>query len=137
MEISFAEIENAFLFVCLEPPHSHYVYLNKETGEMYYKSELGDSDVLPDDIDDEKYISIPDRYELNLGKYLVFEFTSEYLPEESEKIYSIFEHKGAYSRFKDLLERKGKLDDWYRFEDERQKTALRQWCQDNGIKVTV
>ncbi len=135
MEISFSDIENAFLFVCFGPPESHYAYLNKETGELYYTSDMGDSDVLPDDIEDEKYVAIPDKYELNLGKNLVFEFMSEYLPEESEKVYSIFRHKGAYSRFKDLLERRGKLDEWYRFEDERQKKALKDWCQDNGIKI--
>ena len=97
MEISFSDIENAFLFVCFGPPESHYAYLNKETGELYYTSDMGDSDVLPDDIEDEKYVAIPDKYELNLGKNLVFEFMSEYLPEESEKVYSIFRHKGAYS----------------------------------------
>ncbi len=136
MAISLDDIESAFLFVSIAPQYAHNVYLNKETGEMYYTSDMGDSDILPDDIEDEKYITIPDKYELNLGTYLVFEFAGEYMPEESEKIYSIFEHKGAYSRFKDLLERKGKLDEWYRFEDDRQKKALKDWCQDNGIKVT-
>ncbi len=136
MAISFDDIENAFLFVCYGPPHSHYAYLNKETGEIYYTSDMGDSDILPDDIEDEKYITLPDKYELNLGKTLVFEFTSQFLPEESEKVYSIFGHKGAYSRFKDLLERKGKIDEWYKYEDERQKKALKEWCHDNGIKVT-
>ena len=135
MEISFDEIEYAFLFVCIGPPHSHNAYLHKETGELYYTSDMGDLDVLTDDIEGEKYTTIPDKYELNLGKYLVFEFTNEYLPEESDNVYSIFQHKGAYSRFKDLLERKGRLDDWYRYEDERQKKALKEWCHENGIRV--
>jgi hypothetical protein len=136
MAISFDDIEKAFLFVSLAPQYTHNAYLNKETGDIYYSSDLGDSDILPDDIEDEKYTAIPDKYDLDLGKNLVFEFTRKYLPEKSEKVYSIFEHKGAYSRFKNLLERKGKLDDWHSYEDERQKSALKNWCQDNGIEVT-
>ena len=114
----------------------HNAYLCKETGEIYYTSEMGESDELPEDIDDnDKYIAIPHKNELDLGKILVFEFTKKYLPEEVEKVYSIFRHKGAYSRYKDLLERKGSLDDWHNFEDERQKQALKEWCRENEIEL--
>lgn len=111
-------------------------YLCRETGQIFYTSEMGDSDDLPEDIDDvEKYIAIPHKNDLDLGKALVFEFVSEYLPEELERVYSIFRRKGAYSRFKDLLASKGALEDWYKFEDQRQKDALKRWCRDNGIEI--
>ena len=43
-------------------------YLDRQSGKIYWHSEVGDNDEeLPDDIDDEKYISIPDKRELNLG----------------------------------------------------------------------
>ena len=114
----------------------HNAYLCKETGEIFYTSEMGDSDELPDDIDDpDRYIVIPHKNELDLGKVLVIEFTSEYLPEELDKVYSIFRRKGAYSRYKDLLESKGVLKDWYEFENERQEIALKEWCQENNIDI--
>jgi hypothetical protein len=115
----------------------HYKsYLCKETGEIFYTSEMGDSDELPEDIDDtEKYISIPHKNELDLGRALVLEFTSAYLPEELDEVYLIFRHKGAYSRYKDLLERKGALEDWYQFENERRELALKGWCQENQIEL--
>ncbi|MDJ0669159.1 MAG: hypothetical protein QNJ61_17895 [Desulfobacterales bacterium] len=72
---------------------------------IYYVSDLGDSNELPEDIDEEKYIAIPHKNELDLGKALVFEFTTANLPGEIEKVDSIFRRKGAYSRFKDLLEK--------------------------------
>ena len=57
--MKYSDIEDAFLFVSMSPPHEHYAYLNKETGESYYVSALGDSDELPDDLDEnEKYISL-------------------------------------------------------------------------------
>ena len=127
MAMSFSDIEDAFLFVSMDQMFMHNAYLCKETGEIFYTSEMGDSDELPEDIEDpEKYIAIPHKNELDLGKALVIEFTSEYLPEELDKVHSIFRHKGAYSRFKDLLEGKGALEDWYEFESERQELALRK-----------
>jgi hypothetical protein len=135
MVITFDEIENAFLFVSMDQPYMHNVYLCKETGRMFYVSEMGDSDELPDDIDEPKYISIPHKNDLDLGKNLVFEFVTDFLPNELDRVYSIFRRRGAYSRFKDLLSEKGYLDEWYNFEDERQKAALKKWCTENGIKI--
>ena len=136
MAISFSDLEDAFFFVSMDQMFMHNAYLCKETGQIFYTSEIGDSDELPEDIDDpEKYIEIPHKNELDLGKTLVLEFTSTYLPEELEKVYSIFRHAGAYSRFKGLLERKGALEDWYKFENERQKVALKEWCRENSIEI--
>jgi len=134
--VSFDDIENAFFFVSMGQMYMHNAYLCKETGEIFYNSDMVDSDELPEDIDDpDKYISIPHKNELDLGKALVIEFASEFLPEELNKVYSIFRRKGAYSRYKDLLESKGVLEDWYKFEDERQKAALKEWCRKNKIEI--
>lgn len=136
MAVSFDDIENAFFFVSMGQMYMHNAYLCKETGEIFYNSDMVDSDELPEDIDDpDKYISIPHKNELDLGKALVIEFASEFLPEELNKVYSIFRRKGAYSRYKDLLESKGVLEDWYKFEDERQKAALKEWCRKNKIEI--
>ena len=94
-------------------------------------------DDLPDDIyESDHYIEIPHKNELDLGKALVLNFTSLHMQSEIEKVYSIFRKKGAYSRFKDLLESKGLLDEWYKFEEKRQKEALIEWCEENNIKTT-
>ena len=96
MVISFNEIEDAFFYVSMEQMYMHSAILCKETGEIFYTSEMGDSDELPDDADDpDELISIPHKNELDLGKSLVLDFTSEHLPDELEKVYSIFRHKGA------------------------------------------
>ena len=136
MAISFDEIENAFFFVSMDQKYMHNAYLCKETGQIFYTSEMGDSDELPGDVDDpDKYITIPHKNDLDLGKALVIEFTSEYLPEALDRVYSIFRSRGAYSRYKDLLDEKGLLDKWHRFEDERQKVALKKWCRENSIEI--
>jgi hypothetical protein len=52
MPISFDSIENAFLYVSMDRQYMNKAYLCKETGQIFYASEIGDSDELPDDIDD-------------------------------------------------------------------------------------
>lgn len=135
MAIRFDEIENAFMFVSMGQPDMHNAYLCKETWQIFYTSELGDSDELPEDIDDPKYISIPHKNDLDLGKDLVIEFVSEFIPEELDRVYSFFRRKGAYSRYKNFLFDKGLLEKWYQFENEREEAALKEWCAENGIEI--
>ena len=91
---------------------------------------------LPDDIDDEKYISIPDKRELDLGKPLVLDFAREFLPVDYDEVRHIFSRRGAYGRYKDLLVRRGALERWYDFSNKSEETALREWCAENGIELS-
>jgi hypothetical protein len=75
-----------------------------------------DFDPLPDDIDDEaRYVPVPDQHGLELGKPLALEFTRTQLPACYEQVCAMFAHRGAYARFRDLLEHHQSLD------------ALHQW----------
>ncbi len=136
MAITFDSIENAFLYVSMDQQFMNNAYLCRETGQIFYTSEIGDSDELPDNFDDsDKYIAIPHKNELELGKRLVFDYVSNFLPDDIDRVDSIFGKRGAYSRFKDLLDKRGHLDKWHKFEDERTRNALMQWCTDNDIEL--
>ena len=58
---------------------------------------------------------IPHKNDLDLGQALVFEFAASHLPDEYDRVRDIFRRRGAYGRFKDLLDSKGLLETWYRF----------------------
>ncbi len=134
--MKYSDIEHAFLFVSMAPPEEHYAYVNKVTGETYYVSESGDSDELPDDWEEnEKYIAMPHKNDLNLGRDLVFDFISSNLPDEFEQVRRIFSRRGAYAYFKDLLDSKGQLEAWYEFEQKATEMALRDWCKENDISL--
>ncbi len=136
MKIRFDDIENAFLFVSMQSMSGNQALLSKTTGKIYYISEFGDSDELPDDKEDsDDYIEIPHKNEFDLGKQLVFQFVSEHLPEELDRVSQIFRRRGAYSRYKDLLDQKGLLDKWHKYEDNKQSEALREWCSENNIEL--
>ena len=57
------------------------------------------------------------------------------LPVQTPEVRRIFSRKGAYARFKDLLDRRGALDHWYDFEAKVEEKALRMWCDLNSIEV--
>jgi len=131
------EIEDAFFYVSSAPNFTNSALLSKETGKIFYISGMGDSDDLPEDIEEsDEYIEIPHKNDLDLGNRLVMDFATEQCPELLEKVHAIFKRKGAYSRYKELLDSKGLLEKWYDYESQHTKEALRQWCADNGIELT-
>lgn len=136
MAVEFQDIIDAFDFVSFDQMYMHQAFLNKKRGTIYWHSELGDNEEeLPEDIDDEKYIEIPHKNELDLGKRLVLNFSYEHLPNDVNKIEAIFRKKSAYQRFKALLEREGMIEKWYEYEAKAQEKALRTWCEENEIKI--
>jgi len=136
MAVSFCDLQLAFEFVSSGGMGENEAYLDRQSGKIYWRSEFGEIDEeLPDDIDNEKYIAIPDRRELDLGKPLVLEFAREFLPDDYDEVRHIFNRRGAYRRYKDLLVRRGALERWYDFSNTAEEAALREWCAENGIEL--
>jgi len=57
------------------------------------------------------------------------------MPNDICRVQEIFSNRGAYRRFKDLLEQKDLLQSWYDFENRREEEALRKWCLQNEVEV--
>jgi hypothetical protein len=78
----------AFEFVGATSTGKHQALLCKQTGKLYWHSDSSDElDELPDDIDDnEKYVQLPDKRELELGMPLVFDFVGQFLPDDFDEV---------------------------------------------------
>ena len=135
--VTYEEISSAFEFVASGAPMEHSAYISLDTGQIYWVSELTSLDEeLPDDLDtSDRYLVVPHKTELNLGKNLALRFATLELPDFHEEIASIFRRKGAYGRFKQLLDDNGVLEKWYKFEAEATERALREWCVANDIQI--
>jgi hypothetical protein len=139
MPISLRELQDAFMFVSFGAPGENEAYLDTELGKIYYHSEIAgdlEEEELPNDLDDEKYIEIPHKKELDLGTPLVFDFVRQFLPDDYDEAARIFSRRGAYGRYKDLRARRGVLERWYEFENKAEEAALREWCADNGLELS-
>jgi hypothetical protein len=79
---------------------------------------------------------VPRQAELDLGRRLVLRFAEQELPRDYDTVRDLFRRKGAYARFRRLLESRGALQRWYDYEERATEEALRAWCQDNDIQLT-
>jgi hypothetical protein len=137
MSVSFSDLQRAFEFVSSGGMGENKAYLDRQSDKIYWHSEFGDNDEeLPDDIDNEKYIAIPDKRELDLGKPLALNFAREFLPDDYNVVRHIFSRRGAYRRYKDFLVRRGALERWYDFSNKAEEAALRMWCAESGIDLS-
>src|SRR6516165_11420789 len=114
MPVSFSDLQLAFEFVSSGGMGENEAYLDRQSGKIYWHSEFDENDEeLPDDIDNEKYIAVPDKRGLDLGKPLVLDFALEFLPDDFDEVRRIFSKRGAYQKFKALLVCRNLLDRWY------------------------
>ena len=131
MFVPIADLLNAYDCVSAAPPGENSAYICKLTGTDHLASQDMDMDMegleaLPEDWDDAAaYFSAPHKKELDLGASLARRFIDEVLPEKSEEVRGFFRQRGAYVRFKDLIERKDLLEAWYRYEAKATERAAR------------
>ena len=131
------ELRDALDFVSAGEAFDHSAYISLDTGKIYWSStEVGpEEEDLPQDIDDpDQYLAIPSQRELGLGRRLALAFAEEELPDDYDAVAGFFRRRGAYGRFKDLLDTRGKLERWYAFENRTTEEALAAWCAEHGIE---
>ena len=136
--ISFDALESALLWVSSAGPFENSAFISKDTGQVHITSTTYEpEDELPEDIDDAShYLSVPHKNDLDLGRSLALNFVAERVPQDLDTVQGYFHRRGAYSRFKDLLERRGVLERWYEYERQATKTALLAWAKENVLTVT-
>jgi len=128
------DLELAFNFVSSAGPFDNQAFVSLETGAIYWQTE---DEELPDDVDDgDRYVAVPHKNDLDLGRRLALRFGEERLPNRYEEIAEAFRHRGAYGRFKRILESAERLEDWYTFEAAETARALREWCAEHGLRLT-
>src|SRR5580704_13067190 len=100
MLVSLKDIQEAFEFVCAGGGGEHEAFLCRQSGKLYCHSELCDDlDILPDDIgDSEKFLQLPDKRELGLGKPLALDFARQFLPGDFDDVLQFFSRRGGANR---------------------------------------
>lgn len=138
LTIKYSDVEEAFDFVSSGTPYTHNAYISRSTGEIFWESELMDEEEqLPEDLGDpDRYVYVPHKNELDLGRRLVMRFVAQELPDDYGEVADMFSRAGAYSRYKALLGRRGKLEAWYKYEGEETRAALMEWGEEEGIELT-
>jgi hypothetical protein len=135
--VKYDDLSIAFDFFSSAPQAENNAYISLDTGAIYWTSESNPvEEEVPDDLEtSDRYVAIPHKNDLDLGRNLVLRFVAQELPEHYNRVEGFFQRKGAYRRFKDLLESQAVPEKWYAFEAESTERALRDWCAENGIQI--
>jgi len=137
LPVNFDDLETAIEFVSSGMPTEHRAYVAIDTGAIYWVSDSGDlEEDVPDDVgESDRYLEMPTKNDLGLGRDLALRFAEEHLPNDNDKVWQILRRRGAYARFKDLLEARGQLDAWHAYEAECTTRAILDWCGAHAIKA--
>jgi hypothetical protein len=136
--VKYADLSMAFDFTSYATPTERNAFISLDTGKIYWTSDSIDGldEEVPNDLEtSDRYLAIPHKNELNLGRSLAIRFVAQELHARYAQVEGFFRQRGAYQRFKELLEQEGVLDAWYTFEADSIEKALRQWCAENGLEV--
>jgi len=138
VSINATDLRAAFEFVSAGAPLEHSAYICLDTGKIYSQSisaGLEEEVDLPEDLEtSDRYIAVPHKNDLGLGRRLALAFVDQELPDDHDTAAGFFRRRGAYGRFKQLLHARGMLQPWYEFEDRAMEKALLAWCEENGIR---
>lgn len=135
--VKYSELEMAMDLVSEGSLVDACAYISRESGKIYWESDEVDAEEeLPEDVSDpELYAEVPDKRDLDLGKPLVLKFAERFMPDRYDEIEQIFRRRGAYSRYKELLFKSGKLEEWYEFEKSAIRKELTEWAEMEGFVV--
>ena len=136
MQVRIDDIEMAIEFVSSSMSDSE-AYIDVHTGKIHYVGDLVDEPVPTDIFENKKYICLPSKVDLDLGKSVALDFVRNNIPEKIDVTYDIFSRKGAYSKFKNLLASLDQLDNWYEYEQDAFRRAALDWCRENRIDVSI
>lgn len=138
VSVNGTALRDAFEFVSPGAPSENAAYICIGTGKIYWTSiayDVAEEDV-PEDVEDsDRYLALPHKNDLDLGRRLVLTFVDRELPDDYDSVADFFRRRGAYGRFKDLLHARGTLQRWYDFENRATEQALLAWCEENGIQL--
>jgi hypothetical protein len=134
---AFEDLLLAYEWVSADPGGENSAYVCRTTGRVYWISDAIDSESdLPEDIEDAtRYLAVAHKHDLDLGNRLALQFVADAVPHKYEVAVAYFHHAGAYRKFKDMLEREGKLEKWYEFEAAAVESALRAWVAENELPI--
>ena len=78
--VKYDDLSIAFDFVSSAAPLDHNAYVSLDTGQVYWTSDFDDDidEEIPDDLEtSDRYLPIPHKNELDLGKRLALQFVAQ------------------------------------------------------------
>ena len=140
MTVDATELSDAVDFASIDGSSGNEAFIELQTGKIYVRSAQAgmQDDGFPEDIDDpDQYLPVPSTRDLGLGSRVALAFAAEEMPGDYDIVSDIFRQRGAFRRFKILLDQRDKLERWYEYQEQAKEEALADWCEANGIEMDL
>lgn len=135
-QVPWLDLLDAYGFANLGADCEHRAFIDRENGRIYFCT----GEEIPEELDmhdwenQDRFLELPRAQDLELGVYMVLDFVAKKLPQDYGTVSNFFQQKDSYIRFKQLMGKRGCLDEWYRFEADVTANALRVWCRRNRLE---
>ena len=117
------------------------VYYDRETGEFRFYSEEErrsyDDDEGDEWFEDERYIALPDQFDVNEYEMMMKFSRSREDPGTREKLLFAIDGKGAFRWFRRSIEELGIEEEWYAWRGASYLEIAREWCDWHKIEYSV
>lgn len=107
-------------------------FYDTETGETILYNDDWDNDVDADELEDERYMPLLDRFEIN--EYHMMEAYAYNHSDEHPELMQAIQGRKAFRRFKDAVADAGIEADWYEFRDNCYRSRAIEWCDYHKVE---
>jgi len=112
VKVDRAEVRDAFDFVSLGELLGAEAYISLDTGKVYLRTVDGDvmeEDEVPEDVEtSDRYIAVPHKAELDLGRRLALRFTEQELPGDYDAVRDLFRGRARIRASNDCWKREAR-----------------------------
>lgn len=129
--ISLAKVADEFDMIS----EDWYQYYNRETGEFVsFHPDFNEDDIDPEDFEGDEYVSLPSQRDLNEYDIMAEFADTVKNPHQRELLVVALNGRGAFRRFKDVVNNAGIDDAWYAYRGKALLNLAREWCEENDIR---
>ncbi len=109
-------------------------YYNRETGEFVsFHPDFNEDNIDPEDFEADEYVSLPSQRDLNEYDIMAEFADAVQNPHHRELLAVALNGRGAFRRFKDVVNHAGIDEMWYAYRGKAFLKLAREWCEENDI----
>lgn len=133
MKVKLSDIIDA---IEMMDQYSEY-FLDQKTGEIEWINDMTmgqeEKEQIYDRLDEHGFYRLPTSYDIR--EYDIMEDFIDGMPEAVQgRMYQAIQGKGAFRRFKDMVNDMGIEQTWYDFQNDAYKRKAIRWCEENGVE---
>jgi hypothetical protein len=85
-------------------------------------------------IQGKNWIPLPSKFDIHDYQIMEDFCLSQKDPTQRDRLLNAIQGRGAFARFKGIVQQLGLLEKWYEFKKTEYSEIAKQWCEQNGVE---